>query len=96
MMTKTILLLALAAFIAPVAAHAQVIEIDDSGLPAPTPEIEQERKVAIFDLLEDNSFGLPGKAGAAGLPGPPGKPGAPGKPGTAGPPGQSGQPGPPA
>ena len=32
------------------------ITIDDSGLPAPTPEIEQERKVAIFDLLEDNSF----------------------------------------
>lgn len=36
------------------------IDIDDSGLPAPTPEIEQERKVAIFDLLEDNNFVLPG------------------------------------
>ncbi|NUB46096.1 UPF0262 family protein [Fertoebacter nigrum] len=35
------------------------IEIDDRGLSAPTPEIEQERKVAIFDLLEDNSFALP-------------------------------------
>jgi uncharacterized protein (UPF0262 family) len=35
------------------------IEIDDAGLPTPTPEIEQERKVAIFDLLEDNSFVLP-------------------------------------
>ncbi len=35
------------------------IEIDDSGLPAPTPEIEQERKVAVFDLLEENSFALP-------------------------------------
>jgi uncharacterized protein (UPF0262 family) len=35
------------------------IAIDDSGLPTPTPEIEQERKVAIFDLLEDNSFVLP-------------------------------------
>ncbi|TVS05407.1 MAG: UPF0262 family protein [Rhodobacteraceae bacterium] len=34
------------------------IEIDDRGLPTPTPEIEQERKVAIFDLLEDNSFSL--------------------------------------
>ena len=34
------------------------IEIDDRALPAPTPEIEQERKVAIFDLLEDNSFQL--------------------------------------
>ena len=32
------------------------IEIDDSNLPPPTPEIEQERKVAIFDLLEENSF----------------------------------------
>lgn len=31
MMTKTILSLALAAFIAPLGAHAQVIEIDDSG-----------------------------------------------------------------
>lgn len=35
------------------------IVLDDSGLPAPTPEIEQERKVAIFDLLEENSFDLP-------------------------------------
>lgn len=35
------------------------IEIDDEGLPTPTPEIEQERKVAIFDLLEDNSFAVP-------------------------------------
>ena len=35
------------------------IDIDDSGLPTPTPEIEQERKVAIFDLLEDNSFAVP-------------------------------------
>ena len=37
------------------------IEIDDTGLPAPTPEIEQERKVAVFDLLEDNSFDLPAR-----------------------------------
>ena len=35
------------------------IEIDDSALPPPTPEIEQERKVAVFDLLEDNDFSLP-------------------------------------
>ena len=34
------------------------IEIDDANLPTPTPEIEQERKVAIFDLLEDNSFSI--------------------------------------
>jgi uncharacterized protein (UPF0262 family) len=32
------------------------IDIDDTGLAAPTPEIEQERKVAVFDLLEENSF----------------------------------------
>ncbi len=37
------------------------IDIDDSALPAPTPEIEQERRVAIFDLLEDNSFVIPKK-----------------------------------
>ena len=35
------------------------IELDDSNLPPPTPEIEQERKVAMFDLLEENSFQLP-------------------------------------
>jgi uncharacterized protein (UPF0262 family) len=35
------------------------IVLDDAGLPPPTPEIEQERKVAMFDLLEDNSFVLP-------------------------------------
>ncbi|TVP69966.1 MAG: UPF0262 family protein [Rhodobacteraceae bacterium] len=39
------------------------IQIDDSGLPAPTVEIEQERKVAMFDLLEDNSFALVARAG---------------------------------
>lgn len=32
------------------------IELDDTGLPPPTAEIEQERKVALFDLLEENSF----------------------------------------
>jgi len=37
------------------------IELDDSGLPTPTPEIEQERKVAMFDLMEDNSFALPAR-----------------------------------
>jgi uncharacterized protein (UPF0262 family) len=35
------------------------IEIDERGLVRPTPEIEQERKVAIFDLLEENRFNLP-------------------------------------
>ena len=46
------------------------IEIDDSGLPTPTPEIEQERKVAVFDLLEDNSFRLLGRDGSASPTGP--------------------------
>lgn len=35
------------------------IEIDETGLARPTVEIEQERRVAIYDLLEDNSFALP-------------------------------------
>jgi uncharacterized protein (UPF0262 family) len=34
------------------------IELDDRGLPAPTPEVERERKVALFDLMEENVFGL--------------------------------------
>ena len=37
------------------------IALDDSGLPIPTPEIEQERKVAMFDLMEDNSFAMPAR-----------------------------------
>ena len=41
------------------------IELDDGNLPPPTPEIEQERKVAMFDLLEDNSFKLPARDGRA-------------------------------
>ena len=46
------------------------IDIDDSALPAPTPEIEQERRVAIFDLLEDNSFTLPDRDGKSAPAGP--------------------------
>ena len=46
------------------------IEIDDSALPPPTPEIEQERRVAIFDLLEDNSFALPERDGRSPVEGP--------------------------
>ena len=38
------------------------IKLDDRNLPSPTAEIEQERKVAIFDLLEKNTFKLPEKA----------------------------------
>ncbi|PRX38458.1 Uncharacterized protein, UPF0262 family [Meinhardsimonia xiamenensis] len=46
-------------------ARLSKIEIDDSSLPPPTPEIEQERRVAIFDLLEDNSFTIPAREGRA-------------------------------
>ncbi len=46
------------------------IELDDSNLPPPTPEMEQERRVAIFDLLEENSFTLPPRGGRAAPPGP--------------------------
>jgi len=41
------------------------ITLDDANLPPPTPEIEQERKVAMFDLLEDNRFVLPARDGRA-------------------------------
>ena len=43
------------------------IEIDDRALARPTPEMDQERKVAIFDLLEENAFAIPR---AAEFPGP--------------------------
>jgi uncharacterized protein (UPF0262 family) len=46
------------------------IDIDEKGLVRPTPEIEQERKVAIFDLLEDNFFALPLRDGRAAPVGP--------------------------
>ncbi len=39
------------------------IDIDEKGLARPTPEIEQERRVAVFDLLEENSFALPVRDG---------------------------------
>ncbi|MGC1503795.1 MAG: UPF0262 family protein [Sulfitobacter sp.] len=46
------------------------INLDDANLPPPTPEIEQERKVAVFDLLEDNSFVLPSRDERPVPPGP--------------------------
>ncbi|WP_158964840.1 UPF0262 family protein [Chachezhania sediminis] len=39
--------------------HIAEISLDETGLAPPTPEIEQERKVAMFDLLEENTFVLP-------------------------------------
>jgi len=46
------------------------IEIDERGLAPPSPEIEQERRVAIFDLLEANVFALPPRDGRAMAAGP--------------------------
>ena len=46
------------------------IEIDERGLSRPTAQIEQERRVAIFDLLEENNFGLPVREGREVPPGP--------------------------
>ncbi|WP_410218871.1 UPF0262 family protein [Paracoccus sp. (in: a-proteobacteria)] len=46
------------------------IEIDDSAIAPATPEMEQERRVAIFDLIEDNSFAVPGRDGATAPDGP--------------------------
>ncbi|WP_296432690.1 UPF0262 family protein [Yoonia sp.] len=46
------------------------IDLDDRNLPPPTPEIDQERKVAMFDLLEDNSFSIPDRDDREVPPGP--------------------------
>ena len=46
------------------------VGIDDSALPPATPELEQERRVAVFDLLEDNSIRLPGRGDQPAAPGP--------------------------
>ena len=46
------------------------IEIDDSAVAPASPEMEQERRVAIFDLIEDNSFALPGRDGQPAPEGP--------------------------
>lgn len=46
------------------------VTLDETGLPAPTPEVEQERRVAIFDLIEENRFGLPGREGRPAPAGP--------------------------
>ncbi|MEX1662118.1 UPF0262 family protein [uncultured Thioclava sp.] len=51
-------------------ARISQLVLDTGGLPAPSPEIEQERKVAVYDLLEDNSFILPGRDGQPAPSGP--------------------------
>lgn len=50
--------------------HISHITLDDANLPPPTAEIEQERRVAMFDLLEDNTFTLPKREDRATLSGP--------------------------
>lgn len=46
------------------------VTLDDSGLPPPTPEVEQERRVALYDLLESNTFRIPARDGAEAPDGP--------------------------
>jgi uncharacterized protein (UPF0262 family) len=46
------------------------IEIDDRALPPATPEMDQERRVAIFDLIEENNFAVPARDGGTPPEGP--------------------------
>lgn len=46
------------------------LEFDESGLPPCSPEIDMERRVAVHDLMEDNSFALPGREGMPAPEGP--------------------------
>jgi uncharacterized protein (UPF0262 family) len=39
------------------------VTLDEDGLGATTPEIEQDRRVAVYDLLEANLFALPPHCG---------------------------------
>ena len=39
------------------------IELDDKHIPPPTSEIEKERRVAFYDLLEENKFEVPSVSG---------------------------------
>ncbi|MGE0847983.1 MAG: UPF0262 family protein [Flavobacteriaceae bacterium] len=39
------------------------ISLDEASIGRSSPDVDHERAVAIFDLLEDNSFGLPGHEG---------------------------------
>jgi len=37
------------------------VELDESLARAPSPDIEHERRVAVYDLLQDNRFTVPGR-----------------------------------
>ena len=39
------------------------IELDDKHIPPPTSEIEKERRVALYDLLDENKFEVPSVSG---------------------------------
>ena len=39
---------------------AEVI-LDEATIPRGAPDVDHERTVAIFDLIEENSFGVPGR-----------------------------------
>jgi uncharacterized protein (UPF0262 family) len=41
------------------------IFLEESGLPVPTPEIQHERNLAIYDILQDNEFAIDRKQGNA-------------------------------
>ena len=43
--------------------HLINITLDERSMVRRTPEIEHERAVAIYDLLEDNRFALPKREG---------------------------------
>jgi uncharacterized protein (UPF0262 family) len=46
------------------------VTLDETGLAPPTPEIEQERRVAIYDLIEENRFAPARRDGRPAPPGP--------------------------
>ena len=43
------------------------IELDQEGRPLLSPEAEQERAIAVYDLIEENDFHLPGAPGPYNL-----------------------------
>jgi uncharacterized protein (UPF0262 family) len=47
----------------PVRHRLQSVELDDESLAAASRDQEQERQIAIFDLLEENHFAPDGAAG---------------------------------
>ena len=46
------------------------IEIDDANLPFASKEVQQERQVAIYDILQENSFAIPDRGDRSAPSGP--------------------------